>query len=190
MPTLNLKMSPQAVQRLHERIARQAGSKIRGIFTDLHTEVLSRTPMNTGRTLASWRAFADSPLMYDAEQDFGEGYFTYDPERFEATNRLAVGDEQGRPYFVNHSLNSAKKIDFERRPYRIFYLTNGAALDSIGDSHYNQGPGSRAYYSEYGRIASYDMYSSTYADPQFNFNPRGRGALRLSVQKISLKYGK
>lgn len=173
-----------------DNIARKVGTKAREVVTALHKEILSKTPMNTGRTLASWYASAGTPVTFDAESVYGEGAFTYDPARFADTNNLPVGREPGREGFEKFALISSAKIDFEKNPYRVFFITNGAALDSIANSDLNQGAGSRAINLEYGNIAGYDLYGSTPTTPRYIFTPRGIGAMRLSVEKIRLKYGK
>ena len=188
--SLSLTLSAKTERLLYQRIARKAGAKIRDIFTELHTEVLSRTPMNSGRTLGSWYGSAGIAMVYDIESMFGEGYFSYDPAKFPQTNNLPIGAEPGRGTFVKIALASTKNIDFERNPYRVFWLTNGASLDSIANSDLPQGPGSRAAQVEYGDIPGYDLYKSTPTTPVYSFAPRAQAPLRLSVEKIRLKYGK
>lgn len=190
MSRLKLELTGPAQAKMMKAIARKAGGQIRTIVTALHTEILSKTPMNTGRTLGSWHGSAGTPVIYDAAYHYGESYFTYDPARFEETNNMPVGAEPGRGEFEKHSLRSTQQINFEVNPYRIFYITNGATLDSIANSDFSQKSGSRAANLEYGNIAGYDLYGSTPESPSYKFTPRGTRALSISVENIRLKYGK
>jgi hypothetical protein len=183
---LSLKLDEK---HLRDKIAAKVGARARAIVTSLHQEILDRTPYNTGRTIGSWVASADAPVLYDIASSGGD--FAWDMDR-KRTNPLAVGTEgEDRGVYERISLATVQKIDFEKNPFRIFHISNGASLDSGNDfmpmsSDLNQGPGSRAYYQEFGVIASYDVFN----DKDSFFTPRGTNAVQLAVEKIRLSYGK
>jgi hypothetical protein len=99
-----------------------------------------------------------------------------------ATNHLPVGAEPDRAWAQFYTDQSASDMQKQLRsnPYRVVWLTNGAGLDSIGDSKLDQGPGSRAFYQEYGIIPGYDMDRREYDV----FYPRGFAMLRQSIEVI------
>jgi hypothetical protein len=183
---LSLRFDEKALKK---KIAAKIGARVRTIVTDLHQQILDGTPFNTGRTLGSWVASAGTPVIYDIASQGGD--YGWDSSR-PRTNPLPIGTEPGRGIFERLSLQTVEKIDFENNPFRIFYIANGAALDSGADfapdasSDLNQGPGSRAFYQEYGVIASYDMFGKT----DNHFSPRGANAVQLAVEKIRVRYSR
>lgn len=184
MPALKLTLSAKAEEKLKKKIAEAVGRKARKIVEGLHMRILARTPMNTGRTLGSWHGSAGMPVYFDIASQYGEDYFAYDPYTTINTNDMAVGAEPGRKRWEEFSIQSTKKIDFEKNPYRKYFIANGAELDSIAGSSLPQGPGSRALMLEYGTIAGYDLYYSTKDNPVFSFHPRGTLAVQMSVLSL------
>jgi hypothetical protein len=201
VPKLSVSLSPDAEKRLRARIAAMAGKKLREIVYSLHARILENTPLNTGRTLGSWAASADTALLIDIADTLGRDEFIYTPMNPETNNR-PVGSEPGRSQFVQMSLNTSKKIDFERNPYRIFFVSNGARLDSgfmewpngfVSESLPSglpQTAGSRAYAQEYGLVAGFDVYAKSTGLMTFPFNARGTLAVHMAVESIRLTYGK
>ncbi len=195
MTKLKLGMKPAAEAHLKRRIAEQVGAKARRIMTALHQGILDRTPFNTGRTLGSWFGSAGSPVLIDVADRFPKITFAYSLNN-PATNALEVGAETGRDFYERYSLKSTTSIDFERNPYRKFYIANGAELDSgyglekpLGQfrglsSDLPQGPGSRAAAQEFGTIAHFDLFASSGDIKHFNFNPRGTNAFGLAIANI------
>lgn len=195
MASLKLTLSASAKERMSKAIAHQAGKKMRTIVTALHQQILDNTAFNTGRTLGSWYGSAGSPISYDIGDVHGTGLFAWN-NSLQHTNRLSVGSESGRQAFEKLSLTTTKTLQFEKNPYRIFYITNGAKLDSGNDfadgisSDLKQGAGSRAYYQEYGRIAKFNLFASTDGVDVFDFAPRGDNALERAVNTIRGRYGR
>ena len=199
MPRLTLALNAGAEQKLRRRIAEQAGRRVRQIFYSLHAKILENTPLNTGRTLGSWAASADQAVLIDIADTLGRDQFIYTPANAN-TNNLAIGAEPGRAFFTRLSLQTAEKISFERNPYRIFYVSNGAKLDSgfmewpNGTTTDNlpsglpQGPGSRAYVQEYGAVPGFDVYGNNGTLKRFPFNPRGILGVHMAVESVRLTY--
>lgn len=195
MTKLILGLSPAAEAHLKRRIAEQVGAKARKIMTALHQGILDRTPFNTGRTLGSWFGSAGAPVLMDVADRFPAVNFAYSGNN-PATNHLEVGEETGRGFYERFSLKSTTSINFEKNPYRKFYIANGAKLDSgyglekpLGQfdelsSNLPQGVGSRAYAQELGTIAHFDLFASSGDIKHFNFNPRGTNAFGLAIEKI------
>lgn len=187
MASLHLKLSPSAERALRVKIAEKAGRRMRAIVENLHDKILKNTAFNTGRTLGSWYGSADRPFLLDIGAGGGFGWNS----GLAHTNRLPVGEEgAARSSFEKRSMRTTESINFEKNPYRIFYITNGASLDSGNDfapginSDLNQGPGSRAYYQEYGTIAGFNLFASSEGQPVFDFAPRGTNALERAVNTI------
>lgn len=195
MTKIGMLLSPAAEAHMKKRIAEQVGAKARKIMTRLHENILERTPYNTGRTLGSWFGSAGSPVLMDVADRFPKINFAYSTD-LPHTNQLEVGAEEGRSFYERFSLKSTQSINFEQKPYRKFYIANGADLDSgyglnepLGQfkgltSSLPQGPGSRAAVQEYGMIASFDLFASTGDVKIFNFNPRGTNAFGLAIANI------
>lgn len=179
MFTAKISLSKKAEDSLKAKIAEAVGKKARKIMMSLHTKILAHTPMNTGRTLGSWYGSASTPVYFDAESKFGEGYFSYTPATTPDTNHLPVGAEPGREVFEKMSLSTTESIAFERNPYRKYFITNAAALDPIGNSGLGMG---RAQALEYGAIAGYDLYSH----PNGDFIFQQRGTLGVQMSMLSL----
>jgi len=179
---MKFKMDAAAEKRLKESIKRQVGEKAEKIVGDLFEDVLKATPMNTGRTLASWTVSRGSPSNYDANDEF-YGAFEYNPDEVPATNDLPVGMEPGRAQWEQHARNSMLDVEIGSAPYDKFYIANGAEVDSMFTSSLAQGPGSRAAHMEYGRIPGYDVY----ADQQNVFDPRGHGFFMFAIMKFLSK---
>lgn len=195
----SLTLDKAAEAHFRKRVAEKAGARIRHIFTDLHRRILSRTAFNTGRTLGSWFASTGRPITYDIADRFGTDYFRWRPTTPQ-TNNLEVGAESGREFFEKISLRTTESINFERNPFQIFFLSNGAKLDSgnieTGDgqeldglpSDLPQGPGSRAAMQEFGVIAHFDLFGS-YGDTKiYSFTPRGTNAVHMAVNEIRRQY--
>ncbi len=199
MPRLTLALNAGAEQKLRQRIAEQAGKKVRQIFYSLHAKILENTPLNTGRTLGSWAASADRAVLIDIADTLGRDQFIYSPVN-PNTNLMPVGAEPGRAFFVRMSLKTSERINFERNPYRVFYVSNGARLDSgfmewpNGDttdslpSGLSQDVGSRAYAQEYGAVPGFDVYGNNGSLKRFPFNPRGILGVHMAVESIRLTY--
>lgn len=195
MVKLALLINAASESTLRAKIAQASARKLRGYLISLHTKILDATAYNTGRTLASWAGSMDKPLLIDAADVFGANRFEYDPE-VEATNHLPVGRERGedRGDLERYSLKTTKSLRFETNPYRIFYISNGARLDSgLGifgldslPSSLAQGPGSRAAMQEAGAIAAYDVYGSVFGEKSYAFIPRTEGSFQITVENFRL----
>lgn len=180
---MKLKLDAAAEKRLKDSIKRQVGKVVEKVVGDCLEEVVKATPMNTGRTLASWDVNRGSPSNYDAEQDF-PGQFSYDPlQPPSATNHLPVGSEPDRDRWQIHAMNSILDVEIAKAPYDTFYISNGAHLDSMFDSFFPDFRGSRAGLMDSGAIPGYDVYHGK----ENVFDPRGVGFFRLAISKFLSK---
>lgn len=181
-------LSAQAEAKLKARLTEEFGKRVEKTFHALHKQVLSRTPMNSGKTLSAWAASRNNPLILEGQELF----FNH------GTNNMAVGTEPGRSAAEALSLATAKGLNIAAQPFGRFLIANGASLDSIGnrpegqntwagrpigESSLQQGSGSRAYYQEGGIIAGYSPFSNSY-----EFNPRGIGMAHYSVEYVRLNF--
>lgn len=178
---VNVTLTPDAEKRLKERIKAQVGAKAEKLVHGLHDEFLKNTPMNTGRTLASWRVTKNAPSNYDAGSEF-EGMFEYNDVDFDRTNNRAVGSEPGRSLWEGIAKESRVTLKIRQDPYHKFYVSNAAELDPMFRSSLPQGQGSRAYNLDAGSIPGYDVYS--HPNGKFIFDPRGTGFYRISIQNF------
>jgi hypothetical protein len=197
-----VRFSKNAEERIKQKIAEKAGAIIRRTVLALHQRILDATAYNTGRTLGSWYGSADRPVSIDIADRFGGSDAFAWHSGLLPTNHLEVGGESGRSFYERISLSTTQSIDFSKNPFRKYFITNGAKLDSgniidsggtslIGiSSDLPQGAGSRAWAQEYGNIASYDLFASAGGTKIHSFHPRGTNAVGLAIESIRRDFGR
>lgn len=177
MVGITIKLDAKAKENIKQKIKKEYGAFASKCVDTVHKEITKRTPVNSGRTLASWNWSFDASIYAD------RGPFEpYQIGTIPPTNDLPVGAEPGRA--VAQALADASasyiKQQLQANPYKTVFITNGASLDSISESTLNQGPGTRAFYQEYGVAPGYDMISKDYDA----FFTRGFAMMRQSIEYI------
>lgn len=107
-------------------------NRIRDVCIILHHQITSRTPVNTGKTLANYQWSINQPATSILEA-VGTG-------KVEATNELALGTESRRP--ANQAVTdvSLAALNFSQ-PYQSFYLTNNnPAVGPLEDGEWPEYP--------------------------------------------------
>lgn len=155
-------------RKLKAAIKRKAAPAVQNLADDLLEALVDATPMQTGRTVASWNATTGAPVAIDA----GE---VVPPTP--GTNEMPIGAEPGRSEAEAIAMQHRAKIS-PKDPFAPVYVTNGAALDSERESSLPQGPGSRAYMMDIGEIPDADA----------GFDPRGLGMSIVAISKFINKH--
>lgn len=158
---------------IKEKFARAIEKTVEGYFD----EFVDATPMQTGRTLASWNVSVGAPVALDA----GEV-----GPRTPGTNDMPIGTEPGRTSAEaianSHKKSAAVYAALVNNPDRKIFITNGADLESDRESELVQ-ERSRAYYMDIGAIP---LKIPEFDEPVFD--PRGEGMTTIARARFLNKF--
>lgn len=185
---IKFKLTEKERKKLEEKVKDEYGRFAGRLVNKVHNEIINRTPMNSGRTLASWNWSMNKPEPKDAGEPLEGGYLPGFYEGYTPTNNLIVGQEPGREFIESYPNMSMSRIVERLRidPKGVAYICNGARTDSLYDSTLEQGVGSRAAHMNAGNIPGYNVALDIkkYFDPRgFRFFEQAESAIR-NTKKI------
>lgn len=149
-------------KRFDEAVKRKFGILAENIVYGYFDQFVKATPMQTGRTVASWNLSFNAPVGIDAGEIVSPS---------PGTNSLPIGSEPGRGVATAMAEANKKKVQVRANPFGIFYITNAADLDSWYPEHsYLDQERSRAFLMDIGAIPGYNIYTGFRT-----LDPRGEG---------------
>jgi hypothetical protein len=175
-------LTPAAEKHLREALQQKLANRAEQLSFGLHQEILDTTPVNSGRTLASWKLTRGKASNYDAG-DFDDFFIPIGDGS--PTNSLPIGSEPGRDSFEQIAKEGREKVVPEKGPIGKIYISNAAKIDSWFESTFSQSePGLRASLQNAGIVPDYDWKTGRYGA----YDKRGQGMFERAIAAFLRNY--
>lgn len=123
------------VKNLSQKIRTQVLARMRGALAVVHEEILRRTPVHSGGTIANYVWSIGAPIVQDLPFSGGFEEKTFD---------LALGSERNRPAAEMMANSSFQRMMNKLRSFDKVFLTNGTTYEdgsNFLDLEYGKLPG-------------------------------------------------